>query len=137
MREADLLALHERFPARYPVLLESVGGAEPLGRHDVRLVRAALLGVALILRPDDFYSDANQRVFGHMLAVHEQGRRLDWTLLEDRLRRALADLDNLRKRYEREVARERAAERALVAAMVSLPIVGAIRPAASAGVRHC
>jgi molecular chaperone GrpE len=27
--------------------------------------------------------------------------------LEDRLRRALADLDNLRKRYEREVARER------------------------------
>ncbi len=35
MREADLLALHERFPARYPVLLESVSGAEPLGRHDV------------------------------------------------------------------------------------------------------
>jgi anthranilate synthase component 1 len=35
MREADLLALHERFPARYPVLLESVSGEEPLGRHDV------------------------------------------------------------------------------------------------------
>ncbi|MGL6223168.1 MAG: aminodeoxychorismate synthase component I, partial [Steroidobacteraceae bacterium] len=35
MREADLLALHERFPSRYPVLLESVSGAEPLGRHDV------------------------------------------------------------------------------------------------------
>jgi molecular chaperone GrpE len=32
------------------------------------------------------------------------------------LLRALADLDNLRKRFEREVARERAAERALVAA---------------------
>jgi molecular chaperone GrpE len=35
---------------------------------------------------------------------------------DDRLRRALADLDNLRKRYAREIARERAAERARVAA---------------------
>lgn len=32
-------------------------------------------------------------------------------VLEDRLRRALADLDNLRKRYEREVERERVTER--------------------------
>jgi molecular chaperone GrpE len=31
--------------------------------------------------------------------------------LEQQLRRALADLDNLRKRFEREVARERASER--------------------------
>ncbi len=36
--------------------------------------------------------------------------------LEDRWRRALADLDNLRKRYAREVDREREAERARVAA---------------------
>jgi molecular chaperone GrpE len=35
--------------------------------------------------------------------------------LEDRLRRALADVDNLRKRFEREVGRERAAERERVA----------------------
>jgi molecular chaperone GrpE len=34
--------------------------------------------------------------------------------LEDRWRRALADLDNLRKRYARELARERAAEREMV-----------------------
>lgn len=34
---------------------------------------------------------------------------------EDRWRRALADLDNLRKRYSRELARERAAEREQVA----------------------
>jgi molecular chaperone GrpE len=33
---------------------------------------------------------------------------------EARLRRALADFDNLRKRYEREVVRERSAERARV-----------------------
>jgi molecular chaperone GrpE len=42
--------------------------------------------------------------------------------LEDRWRRALADLDNLRKRYARELAREREAERAKVAAAF-LPVV--------------
>lgn len=36
--------------------------------------------------------------------------------IEDRWRRALADLDNLRKRHAREVPRERAAERERVAA---------------------
>lgn len=41
---------------------------------------------------------------------------------EDRLRRALADLDNLRKRYHRELAREREAERRRVAA-AWLPVV--------------
>jgi molecular chaperone GrpE len=41
---------------------------------------------------------------------------------EERLRRALADLDNVRKRFDREVARERAAERARVAGEW-LPIV--------------
>ncbi len=49
MREADLLALHERFPARYPVLLESVSGEEPLGRHDVLF---ALPGERLAQAPD-------------------------------------------------------------------------------------
>ena len=42
--------------------------------------------------------------------------------LEDRWRRALADLDNLRKRYERELPRERAAERERVAAAF-LPVI--------------
>jgi molecular chaperone GrpE len=42
--------------------------------------------------------------------------------LEDRLRRALADLDNMRKRFEREVWRERAAERTRVVNEL-LPVV--------------
>jgi molecular chaperone GrpE len=42
--------------------------------------------------------------------------------LEDRLRRALADLDNLRKRYEREVARERLSIRMQVS-LQWLPVV--------------
>jgi molecular chaperone GrpE len=42
--------------------------------------------------------------------------------LEDQLRRALADLDNLRKRYNRELASERQRERARVTAEW-LPVV--------------
>jgi molecular chaperone GrpE len=42
--------------------------------------------------------------------------------LEDRWRRAVAELDNLRKRYARELERERAAERARVAAQF-LPVL--------------
>jgi molecular chaperone GrpE len=42
--------------------------------------------------------------------------------LEDRLRRSLADLDNLRKRFDREVLRHRVAERASVVAPW-LPVV--------------
>ena len=50
LRDADLLALHERFPDRYPVLLESVSGAAPLGRqHDLLL---ALPGARLVQQPD-------------------------------------------------------------------------------------
>jgi anthranilate synthase component 1 len=47
--DVDLLALHERFPDRYPVLLESVSGAEALGRHDLLF---ALPGEKLVQRPD-------------------------------------------------------------------------------------
>ncbi|MEU8877237.1 nucleotide exchange factor GrpE [Streptomyces javensis] len=42
--------------------------------------------------------------------------------LDDRWRRALADLENLRKRHAREVERERAAERARTAAAL-LPVI--------------
>jgi len=42
--------------------------------------------VALVLRPDDFYADANQKLFAHLLAMHEEGTRIDTTLLVERLR---------------------------------------------------
>jgi molecular chaperone GrpE len=50
---------------------------------------------------------------------------LDAAELEDRWRRALADLDNLRKRYARELSRERAAERDLVTAAF-LPVLDTV-----------
>jgi molecular chaperone GrpE len=49
----------------------------------------------------------------------------DTAELEDRWRRALADLDNLRKRYARELGRERSAERDLVTAAF-LPVLDTI-----------
>ena len=44
--------------------------------------------VALILRPDDFYADANRKLFAHMLGMHDDGGRIDTTLLVERLRQA-------------------------------------------------
>jgi len=47
--DIDLLALHERFPDRYPVLLESVSGASALGSSDLLL---ALPGARLVQQGD-------------------------------------------------------------------------------------
>ncbi len=43
--------------------------------------------VALVLRADDFYDDANRKLYEHLSAMHEAGQRIDVTLLVDRLRR--------------------------------------------------
>src|ERR1700750_3133059 len=50
--------------------------------------------------------------------------------LEDRLRRAVADLDNMRKRYARELDSDRATERPRVAA-ACLPLVDTLERAIS------
>jgi replicative DNA helicase len=42
--------------------------------------------VALIVRPEDFYDDAHRRIFGHMLALHEDDRQIDPLLLAQRLK---------------------------------------------------
>lgn len=42
--------------------------------------------IALMLRPEDFYADANQRLYRNLLAMHEQGKRIDITLLVERLK---------------------------------------------------
>ncbi len=71
-----LLALHERFPDRYPVLLESMGEREPLGSHDLLL---AFPGEQLV-------REANGRLAGH--ATSATGRFLDalddWWQVEGR-----------------------------------------------------
>ncbi|HWJ06812.1 MAG TPA: aminodeoxychorismate synthase component I [Steroidobacteraceae bacterium] len=63
--DVDLLALHERFPDRYPVLLESVSGAETLGRVDILF---ALPGARLVQRPDaSLEGDAPRAASGRFL----------------------------------------------------------------------
>ena len=44
--------------------------------------------VALILHPDDFYDHANRLLYTHLRAMHDDGGRIDTTLLVERLRSA-------------------------------------------------
>lgn len=44
--------------------------------------------IALMLRPSDFYADANQKLYTHLLAMHDEGRRIDATLLMEQLSKA-------------------------------------------------
>jgi len=44
--------------------------------------------VALIIRPCDFYDDANRTLFEHLLQMHDGGHQLDPMLLVERLRSA-------------------------------------------------
>jgi replicative DNA helicase len=42
--------------------------------------------VALVVRAEDFYDDANQVIYSHLREMHDEGRRIDITLLVERLR---------------------------------------------------
>ncbi len=44
--------------------------------------------VMLILRPEDFYSDVNRKLYGHIVAMHDEGSRVDTMLLVERLKQA-------------------------------------------------
>lgn len=65
-----------------PVNLEAEQGV--LG--SIMLKPDVLDDVALILRPDDFYDEANCKLFKHLLGMYEDGRKFDVTLLVERLK---------------------------------------------------
>ncbi|MGC4002165.1 MAG: replicative DNA helicase [Pirellulales bacterium] len=44
--------------------------------------------VAMLVGKDDFYDDAHQRIYGHIAEMVKDGRRIDITLLVERLRNA-------------------------------------------------
>ncbi len=44
--------------------------------------------IALRLKADDFHDDAHRKIFQHMLDKHDAGRKIDPTLLVDRLKSA-------------------------------------------------
>jgi replicative DNA helicase len=43
--------------------------------------------VALVVTVEDFYADANRKLYGHILAMHNDGKRIDLVLLAERLKR--------------------------------------------------
>ncbi len=44
--------------------------------------------VALVIRAEDFYADANRKLFESIMALHDEGKRVDATLLMERLKQA-------------------------------------------------
>lgn len=44
--------------------------------------------IASILRPEDFYDDANAKLFEHMLGMHDRGSKIDATLLVEELKQS-------------------------------------------------
>ncbi len=43
--------------------------------------------VVMLLRSEDFYADANRKLFGHIVEMHDEGKRIDTTLLVERLKK--------------------------------------------------
>lgn len=105
--------------------------------------------VILIVRPDDFYDDANQRIFSHMVALHDGGRQIDLLLLVQRLKDAgeyeliggagyLAELGEAvttaaHAEYYAQIVRDKSMLRSLILASTDI-ISEAYNPAAEA--RH-
>jgi len=82
-------------PAPRPVLGELLDRQPPRSVEAERAVIGSLLllpevadEVALLVRADDFYDETHRRIFGHLLALHEDGQKIDLTLLTQRLRDA-------------------------------------------------
>ena len=54
----------------------------------IMLLPDVLDEVALIVRPEDFYDEANQKIYAQMQALHDGGRKVDPTLLFEQLKMA-------------------------------------------------
>jgi len=80
-RERSTASLLDRQP---PANLE----AERNILGSILLLPEACDDVALIVRPEDFYDDAHQKIYRHLLDLHESGQRIDVTLLIERLKTA-------------------------------------------------
>ena len=76
----------------------TVAALERVPPHSLESEKAVLGGilldpdrfdeVALLLQVEDFYHDAHQVIFHHMRQLYEQGKRIDQTLLVDRIKAA-------------------------------------------------
>jgi replicative DNA helicase len=83
-RPADRLPGGPTFERQLPQSME----AEKSVLGSILLLPQVFDDVALILRAEDFYSDANRRIYEHLLTMHNGGESIDPMLLVERLRRA-------------------------------------------------
>ncbi|MFM8414562.1 MAG: DnaB-like helicase N-terminal domain-containing protein, partial [Planctomycetota bacterium] len=73
---------------------ESLAGRErPTNADAERAVLGSILlkpdvcdDVALVVRPEDFFDEAHQLLYRHLLELHDGGKRIDATILLERLR---------------------------------------------------
>ena len=70
------------FDRQLPFDLEAEQGV--LG--SILLMPEVIDEVALLLRSDDFFEDANRRLFQQMQEMHDEGSKVDVMLLVDRLK---------------------------------------------------
>ena len=90
------MATAERPPARRPAERVSSEILDRLPPQDLDAEKGVLGSlllvpemcdeVALLIRADDFYAEANQKLFTHLMAMHEEGKRIDTVLLVARLK---------------------------------------------------
>src|SRR5215471_2439331 len=80
-------------PRKPPVTSEILDRQPPRNLDAEKAVLGSILllphacdDVSLILRPDDFYDDANRTIFEHFLALVEMSRQIDMALVVERLR---------------------------------------------------
>lgn len=92
--------------------------------------------IALLLRGEDFYADAHQRIYRHIMALHDDGKRVDVTLLVARLKKeqeyeaiggaaCLADIAQAvpyahNARHYAEIVRDKATARELIHATTEI-----------------
>jgi replicative DNA helicase len=80
-REAISAAIFDRQPPRSLDAERGVLGS-------ILLLPEVCDDVALVIRADDFYDTAHQKLFAHLLRMHEDGGRIDSTLLVEHLKSA-------------------------------------------------
>lgn len=131
-RKEESPAVGETFERQPPVNLEAEIGV--LG--SIMLLPEVIDEVALIIRPDDFYDDANRKLFKHMLELYESGKKIDPTILVEQLR-AAGDLESVgglaylgkvvesvvnaaHAKYYAEIVQNKAAYRSLITATTEI-----------------
>jgi replicative DNA helicase len=97
LRRTAMATVHHTNPAHTPARVSSeiLDRLPPQNLDAEKGVLGSLLldpnlcdDVALLLRGEDFYADQNQKLYTHLLAMHEEGGRIDATLLMERLRQS-------------------------------------------------